>query len=162
MIVFGGTRGGVIRQVRESGGAVTALTALDRTRSDRVHGLPRSSCRTAGTFCTSRVTSDETTSGIFIGEIDFGKPEDQSLNRLVAASNTMCMKGERGAGCLFYLRQGTLVSHAFDAERLTLVGDVSPVANRVGTLDRWASSRWAAMSWPTAAASDKRERPGFS
>ena len=79
----------------------------------------------------TRVTNDETTAGIFIGEIN-RKPEDQGLTRLVAASHAGYMRGGKSAGHLLYLRHGTLVSHAFDAERLALVGDAFPVADKVG------------------------------
>ena len=83
-------------------------------------------------FLYLRVTLDGTTSGIFIGDIN-RKPAEQDVTRLLAASHAVYGgAGDRGAGYLLYLRQGTLVSHAFDAGRLALVGDASPVAEGVG------------------------------
>jgi Tol biopolymer transport system component/predicted Ser/Thr protein kinase len=130
VIVFGGTTASVIRQVSESGGPVTALTTLDQERAELVHGIP-AFLPDGRHFLYTRVTGDEATAGVFIGESN-RKPEDQGLTRLVAASNAVYMRGEKSAGHLLYLRQGTLVSHAFDTERLALVGDASPVADKVG------------------------------
>ena len=96
VIVFGGTTGGVIRQVSESGGPITALTALDQERGELVHGLT-AFLPDGRHFLYTRVTGDEATAGVFIGEIN-RKPEDQGLTRLVAASNARYMRRREERG----------------------------------------------------------------
>ena len=161
MIVFGGTTGGVIRQVSESGGPITALTALDRARADVVHGLP-AFLPDGRHFLYTRVTNDETTAGIFIGEIN-RKPEDQGLTRLVAASNAevYARREERGTTCCTCgTARSSLTRSMPSGWRWSAMRCQWPT--RSGTLARWASSRWAAMSWRTATARHNRERRGRS
>jgi hypothetical protein len=80
-------------------------------------------------FLYSRIGPDDATSGVFIGSID-RQPEEQDLTRLVAAPNAV-YAGDRRHGHILYLRQGTLMAHAFDVDRLALLGDPVPVADGV-------------------------------
>ena len=156
VIVFGGTTAGAIRQVSESGGPITALTAPDQERGELVHGLP-TFLPDGRHFLYTRVTGDEATAGVFIGEIN-RKPEDQGLTRLVAASNAKYIGAGKHAGYLLYLRQGRSSPTRSMPSGWRWSGMRRQWPTRSGTLARWASSRWAAMSWRTATARDKRER----
>ncbi len=131
VIVFGGVTGGVMRRVSESGGPITPLTALDLQRRDLVHGIA-SFLPDGRHFVYLRVSAIIEQSGIFVGSVD-RSPAEQERQPLLAIDTRaqFAMMGPQG-GRLLYLRQGTLMSHPFDPDRLALTGEPTPVAERVG------------------------------
>ena len=131
VILFGGTTGGVMRSVPESGGAATPVTSLDSTRRDLAHGIP-SLLPDGRHFIYLRVSAIVGQSGVFIGSLD-KKPEDQDRVPILTSEGG-ARYSEMGAqgGRLLFLRQGTLMAQPFDARRLVLTGDPVPVAERVG------------------------------
>jgi hypothetical protein len=132
IIVFGGTRAGAIRRVSESGGAVTAVTALDQTRGDLVHGLARA-LPDGRHFLYTRISAAPDQSGVFVGALDRA-PADQPLTRLLAASNAVYAESPSGTGYVLYLQKGTLMAHRFDVTRLALAGEPVAIAEGVGNL----------------------------
>ena len=163
VIIFGGTRSGAIRRVSEGGGPATPLTAVDRSRGEAVHGLP-TWLPDGRHFLYTRVSTDPAVSGVFVGSID-RTPDSQDVTRLLPASHAIYAETTTGAGHLLYLRQGTLVSHPFDAGRRALIGEPVPMAEGVGNFgsmgffsvgggtlayrkgDRLGSARDAQLTW---------------
>jgi serine/threonine protein kinase/Tol biopolymer transport system component len=131
VLVFGGFRGGAIRSVPEAGGPATALTSLDPSRREVVHGIP-SLLPDGRHFLYVRVSVLEEHSGIFIGSID-RKPAEQDLTRLLPATQATFVRASNGADYLLYLQKGTLVAHPFDAVRLRVFGERVPVVEGVGS-----------------------------
>jgi len=131
-IIFGNFGG--LLHVRETGGAVSPMTALDPSRKEEFHLLP-TFLPDGRHFVYLRVspTSPEL-SGTYIGTLD-AKPEAQSPERLMpyAVGLTYAAAAESGPGRLLFLRGGTLMAQPFDATRLALAGEPVPVAERVGS-----------------------------
>ena len=73
---------GVVKRVPGSGGTATPLTALDATRQEISHYLPRL-LPDGRHFLYLRRSLAEENSGIFVGSID-ARPEEQDMTRLVA------------------------------------------------------------------------------
>ena len=130
VFVLGGTRGGVIRRVPEGGGPATALTSLDKTRGEVVHGIVEL-LPDGRHFLYARISFQNPDAGVYIGSIDL-KPEEQEKTRLLAASHATYVRTPVG-GFLLYLEKGTLIAHPFDADRRKLSGDPVPIAASVGT-----------------------------
>ena len=130
VILFGGTRNGAIQRVSEGGGPASPVTAIDRARGEVVHGLPMW-LPDGRHFLYTRVSTDPAVSGVFVGSIDRA-PEAQDVARLLPASHAVYAQTTGGAGQLLYLRQGTLVSHPFDAGRRAFIGEPVPMAEGVG------------------------------
>ena len=131
VLVFGGFRGGYIRRVAEAGGASTALTSIDSSRSEVVHGIP-SLLPDGRHFLYLRLSLKEEYSGIYIGSID-RTPAEQDMTRLLPVSQATYVRTAGGSGYVLYLQKATLVAHPFDADRLTLFGERVPVAEGVGS-----------------------------
>jgi hypothetical protein len=66
--------------------------------------------------------------GIYAGSLD-AKPKDQSHQRILATRSPVSYAN----GYLFFMRDGTLMAQAFEAERLQLSGEPVPVAEAVDT-----------------------------
>ncbi|MBZ5579744.1 MAG: hypothetical protein LAP40_24575 [Acidobacteriia bacterium] len=71
--------------------------------------------------------------GLYVGSLD-SKPEQQSTRRLLATeTGAVYVPSPQGrAGYLLFLREGALMAQPFDARRLELAGDATPVAEHVG------------------------------
>ena len=130
VLIFGGFRGGPIRRIAEGGGTPTALTALDQSRGEVVHGIPVL-LPDGRHFLYVRISLMDGNSGIYIGSIDL-TPEKQNMTPLIPVSHAAYVRASNGAGYVLYLQKGTLVAHPFDADRLQLSGDPIPVADGVG------------------------------
>jgi len=76
------------------------------------------------------VTGGPETSGVYVGQID-----GLTAHRLVDADAPAVYTS---TGHLLFMRKGTLLAQAFDADRLELSGNTSPVAEHLGP--------WAALS----------------
>ena len=132
-ILVGNTSGGVMR-VRETGGPLSAVTMVDPSRKEEFHLLP-SFLPDGRHFMYLRISPGvPEASGVYVGTLD-AKPEEQRPRRLlpyfVGPAYVPSVNG--GSGWLLYLREGTLMAQAFDADRLELAGDPIAVAERVGS-----------------------------
>ena len=129
-ILLGGFRAGAIRRVPASGGGASPVTALDRSRDERAHGLAVF-LPDGKHFLYVRVSPVAENSGLFIGSVDRA-PGDQDSTRLLEAAQTVYVPTGPSTGMLVYLQRGTLMARPFDAARLALTGEPVRVAERVG------------------------------
>jgi serine/threonine protein kinase len=130
VLVVGGYRAGAMRLVPESGGSVTNLTTLDRSRKELAHGIP-ALLPDGRHFLYVRVGGDQSANGLYLGSIDL-TPEEQEPARLLAASHAVFATSAAGDGMLLYLRQATLVAQPFDSGRLAFAGEPVPIVEGVG------------------------------
>src|SRR5580765_8213666 len=132
-IIVGNTAGGLLR-VRETGGPVSSLTALDASRKEEFHLLP-TFLPDGRHFVYLRVSpSAPEMSGSYVGTLD-AKPDEQGAQRLMpyVVGLTYVTAGDSDPGRLLFLREGTLMAQTFDTKRLALAGNPVPIAERVGS-----------------------------
>jgi Tol biopolymer transport system component len=132
-IIIGNTSGGVLH-VRETGGRLTEVTRVDPARKEEADLLP-SFLPDGRHFIYLRRSPDAPeASGVYVGSLD-AKPDDRRPSRLLpyVLGPVYVPSIRAGSGWLLYLREGTLVAQAFDADRLALAGDPVAVAERVGS-----------------------------
>jgi Tol biopolymer transport system component len=136
VIVFG-TRGAgataFLRRVAATGGDPTPLTALDQPQGESFHAFP-SFLPDGRHFLYFRQSSSLERQGFYVGSLDVA-PAQQPLNRLVPATlgPAQVVRSSAGTARLLFLREATLTAQTFDPERLQLVGDATPIAERVGS-----------------------------
>jgi serine/threonine protein kinase len=132
VIIFGTDTSGVW-QVPAAGGVATALTVLDRARSERVNGFP-TFLPDGRHFLYSRLSAVNENSGVYVGSLD-AKPEEQARRRLMASPFAVAFvpSPDSNVGELLVLRESTLMAQHFDASRLEFAGDAVPVAEGVGS-----------------------------
>jgi hypothetical protein len=105
-------------KVPACGGVATAVTVLDHTRGERIHGFP-TFLPDRRHFVYSRVSSVAENSGIYIASLD-AKPEQQEVRRRLTGSSfaaVLAPSPECGGVELLLLRGSTLVSQHFDTNR---------------------------------------------
>ena len=132
-IIVGNTAGGLLR-VRETGGPVSPLTALDASRKEEFHLMP-TFLPDGRHFVYLRISpSAPEMSGSYVGTLD-AKPGEQSAPRLMpyVVGLTYVTTADSDPGRLLFLREGTLMAQPFDTKRLALAGNPVPVAERVGS-----------------------------
>jgi serine/threonine protein kinase len=85
-------------------------------------------------FIYFRGSADPNEMGIYVGSID-EKPENQSLNRVVATNREAyyAASPEGSGGHLIFFRDATLMAQPFDPARGALTGDPVPIAEGVDT-----------------------------
>ena len=132
VIILGSISTGLIR-VPAEGGTPVALTVLDTSRHEREHELP-SFLPDGRHFLYFINSTDPGNSGIYVGSLD-DSPERQSRKRLLATRSGVSYvpSDNLGAGHLLFLADGVLMAQVFDPDKLELVGDAAPVAERVGS-----------------------------
>jgi Tol biopolymer transport system component len=132
-IIVGNTSGGVLR-VRETGGPLTEVTRVDPSQKEEAHLLP-SFLPDGRHFVYLRISPGAPdASGVYVGSLD-SLPGEKRASRLLPymVGPVYVPSVSAGSGWLVYLREGTLIAQAFDAERLALAGDPVAVAERVGS-----------------------------
>ena len=139
-VILFGLDPGVIQRVGLSGGAPSAVTALNAARNDRTHTYPVF-LPDGRHFLYLVSTQGSKANGIYLGSID-SRPEQQDPKRLIAtdfgADFVPFPSGDRGA-ILFY-RDGTQLTQFLDLRRLETVGEATPVAEQMGTSVAFGSS----------------------
>ena len=132
VIIFGTISTGLWR-VPAEGGTPAPLTVLDPSRHESEHELPSflPDGRHFLYFINSTVPEN---SGIYVGSLD-DPPERQNKKRLLATrfGATYVPSDSLSAGHLLFLRDGVVMAQAFDPDKLELLGDPAPVAERVGS-----------------------------
>ncbi len=128
------SHGGIFR-VPAAGGDCAALTKPDNARGEIVHRFP-SFLPDGRHFVYLRVSSRPENQGIYVGSLDV-RPEQQSSKRLMPAESgaLYAPSPDSKAGHLLFIRDGTLMAQAFDADRLELQGEAVPVAEHVGAFN---------------------------
>jgi eukaryotic-like serine/threonine-protein kinase len=131
VIIFG-TGSGLMR-VSAAGGSASPLTTLDPSRLEGAHITP-SFLPDGRHFLYLRVSSKPENTGIYVGSLDV-KPEQQSLNRLVATQDQAAYlpSSVADSGHLLFVRDGALLAQPFDARRLGVTGDAVTLAEGLGS-----------------------------
>ncbi|MBI1954925.1 MAG: PD40 domain-containing protein [Acidobacteria bacterium] len=121
-IVFGSTTDGLFR-VSAAGSEAVQITKPEPSRGEFQHVFPH--FLPDGHHFLYLVTSGQPeVQGIYLGSLD-----SKETKRLVGVASRV---EYAPPGYLLYVRDGTLLAHPFDAERLQLSGDPFPIAEQVG------------------------------
>ncbi len=122
---WGGGSGGPIWRVSAAGGAVTAVTQVDRSKGEFVHTWP--TFLPDGNHFLYFRSGPPDAEGMYVGSLDVDA-ENQSRERILATDVPAVFAN----GHLFFPRAGTLMAQPFDARRLELRDAPVPVAQNVG------------------------------
>ena len=135
----------VLMRVPASGGTPAPLTALDASRKEIGHYLPRF-LPDGRRFLYLRVSPTTDQSGIYVGTLD-AQPEQQNTTRLVAtrAGPIYAPPTQGQTGRLLFLRGSTLMAQAFDPARLELGAEAVRVVDQIASAEV-PSSRYAHAS----------------
>jgi Tol biopolymer transport system component len=130
VIIFGVA---TIMRVPASGGAPSAVTALDESRNESRHVLPVF-LPDGRHFLYARISNIAENSGISIGSID-SAPGQQSSKLLVqtAFGAAYAPSADPRTGYPLFLRDQVLMKQALDLNRLELTGEPSVLTERIGT-----------------------------
>ena len=131
-ILFGSVRGPLTR-VDASGGATSAVTALDASRMETRHAFP-TFLADGRRFLYLRSSSVPENSGVFIGSLD-ARPEEQDSRQLLATAfmPVYVPPADSGHGRLLIVREGNVLAYAFDEARKEIVGDPVTVVQKIGS-----------------------------
>jgi eukaryotic-like serine/threonine-protein kinase len=121
-ILFVPPGGGPILRLSSGGGSATPVTAPDASRQHDIHGFPDFLPDGKHFLYTAHSRNPEN-SAIYVGSID------SKETKLLLNANSFALYSP--PGYLLFIRAGTLVAQPFDANRLELRGDASPIAEGV-------------------------------
>jgi eukaryotic-like serine/threonine-protein kinase len=122
VIVFAPAAEGPLSRVSSSGGAVTEVTALDQSRKEISHRYPWFLPDGRHFLFFARGATYEGNS-ICVGSLD-----SKEFKRLLNADSGAVYSPP---GYLLYVREGTLMAHAFDLDRLEPKDDPIPIVDAV-------------------------------
>ena len=122
-ILFATNIGAGLYRVGHAGGEPVAVTVLDRTHEENSHRWPQ--FLPDGRHFLFVVRAAREHAGIYVGSLD--APERRRL--LGGAFSFASAAGHR----VFFVKEGTLLTQTFDADRLQLVGETSAVAEQVAS-----------------------------
>jgi Tol biopolymer transport system component len=124
-VVFGNA--GTIQRVPASGGAATALTAIDTQHGEA--GAARPFLLPDGKhFLYYRLMGNN--SGVYAGSLD-AKPGEQGAKRLLDTQAGATYVASGSGGYLLFLRGTSLMAQPFDARRLELSGSAVQLSDQV-------------------------------
>ncbi len=132
-----GTRGlGGLYKVPDTGGTLVPLTSIVE-ESERGHSFP-TFLPDQKRFLYIKLSARADEQGVYMGSID-AAPEQQGTTRLLPLGfgPLVLTNGDQGRRLLF-ARGGTVMSQPFDADRVELSGEPTPVAERVGSAGSFA------------------------
>jgi eukaryotic-like serine/threonine-protein kinase len=124
VIVFGSYAG--LMRVSAAGGTPSFLTKVNRSRGEVLHADP-SFLPDGRRFLYRRYPG---AAGTYVGSLDAG-PEQQDSKQLLAASGIYAPTPGQGPGRILFLQDGTLMAQTFDASRMELEGDPTPIVQEV-------------------------------
>jgi eukaryotic-like serine/threonine-protein kinase len=144
-ILFGSPTGPLMR-VPASGGAAVAVTTLDAERQETGHLNPWL-LRDGRHFLYMRNSRVPGNSGLWVGSLDVA-PDAQPKARLLAALQGAILAPGTGdePDYVLFTRDGSLVAQVFDMKTLSLVGDVTQIAERVGIGPATYTQAWVSSS----------------
>lgn len=122
---WGGGSGGPLWRVSPSGGAATAITAVDLSKGEFVHTGP--TFLPDGKHFLYFRSGPPDVEGMYVGSLDVDAA-GQSRDRILATSEPAIFANDH----LFFLRAGTLMAQPFDIRRHALQEVAVPVAENVG------------------------------
>ncbi|HXV74224.1 MAG TPA: hypothetical protein VD713_05785, partial [Sphingomonadales bacterium] len=133
-ILFSGGSGAGIMRVSASGGASTAVTAVDSSRGETSHIGPIF-LPDGRHFLFYKATSDPAKRGAYLASLDGGEPN--LLLPLDAPPVGVAANPAAGnEGCLVFIRQGALLAQSFDLSRNQLRGEPVRLVQQVKTVAR--------------------------
>ena len=108
-----------------AGGIPQQITQMDTARKESVHGIPQF-LPGGKRFLYLIQSADPNVQGIYAGSLDNPK---ERLRILAAEAKAVYSPGfDSGLGFLLWLRDQTLLASPFDAAKLSLEGDATPLA----------------------------------
>jgi eukaryotic-like serine/threonine-protein kinase len=127
VIVFSPDGEGGLFRVSAEGGAVTAVTTVDRARHENSHRWPQF-LPDGRHFLYLNLNDDLSKSAIYVSSL-----ESKQSTRLVDSPwmAAYAPSPNRAAGHLLFVREGTLMAQPFDPDRLALSGEPVLVAEKV-------------------------------
>jgi Tol biopolymer transport system component len=123
VILFARSLGDRLYRVSATGGAATPVTTLDESRKETAHLWPYFLPDGRHFLYLARSAQRENT-GIYVGALD-----SKETKFLVNADASAAYAPP---GFLLFLRERTLMAQPFDATKLQLTGEPSPIAEQVG------------------------------
>jgi eukaryotic-like serine/threonine-protein kinase len=133
VIIFGNDALGVgVMRVSATGGKASVLTTVDQSRKEGLHVLP-SFLPDGRHFLYYRSSRILENSGTYVGSIDADPQKQDSRPLLASVAALYAPSSDSSTGQVLFLRNGTLLTQPFQPERLQLVGEPVPVADRVGS-----------------------------
>ncbi len=122
-ILFVSAPGSPVRRVSSTGGgSPVPVTSLDTSRQQVGHGWP-SFLPDGRHFLYSALSANPENTGIYVGSLDSKETKE------LLKANSMVLYSP--PGYLLFVRAGTLFAQPFDADRLELKGDATPIAEGV-------------------------------
>ncbi|GAC1623024.1 MAG: hypothetical protein NVS9B13_16420 [Candidatus Acidiferrum sp.] len=141
VIVFGPDYGSALFQVPATGGEPKPVTVMDAARADLSHSTPH--FLPDGIHFLFRINVNVNPKGVWVGSLD--SPEVKQ----VLTDNTYAAYAS--PGWLLFVRNQVLMAQAFDAGRLQVKGDATPVVTRAtsttGDTRRFAASENGVLVW---------------
>src|SRR6267378_3702839 len=122
VILFTAPAENPILRVSSAGGSATPVTALDASRQQDYHAWP-AFLPDGKHFLYLGHSRNSENSGIYVGTLD------SKETKLLLNANSSALYSP--PGYLLFIRAGTLLAQPFDAARLELKGDASPIAEGV-------------------------------
>jgi Tol biopolymer transport system component len=126
IIIFGGRGQGPLWKVSQAGGVATAITTVDTARGEAFHALP--TFMPDGKHFIYLRNGPAEVIGMYAGTLN-AEPAQQPKERILAGPFAASYVN----GYLFFMRDNTLMAQTFDAAKLQLTGEPSPVAEHVAT-----------------------------
>ncbi len=123
-----GLASGLFR-VSASGGALSPLTTLDRSRGEALHLWPQALPK--GRFLFWVLSDKPENTGVYAASLE--KPNERA-HVLTTDSKALYVPGGDGRDYLVWQRAGKLVAQEFDTGALQLTGEVRILADRVATM----------------------------
>jgi hypothetical protein len=120
-------------RVSAAGGVAAPMTVVDPSRRETAHRFPRF-LPDGRHFLYLRISSEAERTGVYAGSID-SKPDGQSRTPVLLTDRQVMYTSSAGGGPgrLLFLRDTTLFAQPFDADRVELKGEPTPVADQVGS-----------------------------
>jgi Tol biopolymer transport system component/predicted Ser/Thr protein kinase len=133
VIIFGNDAPGVgLMRVSATGGKASVLTTVNQSRKEGLHVLP-SFLPDGRHFLYYRSSRILENSGTYVGSIDADPQKQDSRPLLASVAAMYAPSSDSSTGQLLFLRNGTLLTQPFQPERLQLMGEPVPLAERVGS-----------------------------
>jgi Tol biopolymer transport system component len=125
-----GILSGVIAAVPASGGALSPVTTLDKSRGDVAHVWPQ--VLSGRNFMYWGASTKPEDTGV-IYAASFEKPNER-VRLMASETSAVYTSGADGRGYLLWQRGGTLVAQEFDGTKLKFSGEPRPIADAVGVV----------------------------
>jgi Tol biopolymer transport system component len=159
VIVFGHRGPGPLLRIPASGGNPTPITTVDTSRGENFHSFPQF-LPDGRTFLYYRQSTTPEHQGLYMGSLDVG-PSEQSTTRIVATDlgNSYVDLDDSGARLLF-LREGRLMSQAFDASQHRVTGEAMLLVPRLassGSFGFFSASSTGVLAYRTGSAASANQ-----